>query len=140
MPISIRRRGSRKLVLTADSTKVSTTPVCRHIDRAMVKAIARAFRWRERLENSKYTTIRELAAAEGINESYVARILRLTLLAPDIVESIVEGRQSSEVTLATDGGRAAARSIRCPTSDKSGDRTCAQPNEQSPLGVSRKMC
>jgi hypothetical protein len=45
--ISIRRRGGRKLVLAPDGTNVTTAPVRRRIDNAMVKAIARAFRWRE---------------------------------------------------------------------------------------------
>jgi len=98
IPISIRRRGGRKLIFSPDGTPDTGAVICRRIDNAMAKAIARAFRWREMLENSEYKTIRELAAAEGINESYVARILRLTLLAPNIVESIVEGRQRSEVT------------------------------------------
>ena len=66
----------------------------------MVKAIARAFRWRELLENGTYATIAEIAAAEKINESYVGRVLRLTLLAPDIVEAILGGRQPAEITLA----------------------------------------
>src|SRR5262245_18394130 len=66
----------------------------------MVKAIARAFRWRDMLETGTRATIAEIAAAESINESYVGRILRLTLLAPDIVEAIVHGRQSTELTLA----------------------------------------
>jgi hypothetical protein len=66
----------------------------------MVKAIARAFRWREMLENGTHATIREIAAAEKINESYVGRILRLTLLAPEIVEAAVNGRQPSALTLA----------------------------------------
>lgn len=65
----------------------------------MVKAIGRAFRWRHMLEKGEYGTIRELAAGEVINESYVGRILRLTLLAPEIVESIVDGRQSPQITL-----------------------------------------
>ena len=65
----------------------------------MVKAIARAFRWREMLENGTHATIAEIAAAEKINESYVGRILRLTLLAPDIVEAVLGGRQPAEVTL-----------------------------------------
>ncbi len=59
-----------------------------------------AFRWREMLENGKYATIAEIAAAEKINESYVGRVLRLTLLAPDIVEAILNGRQPVEMTLA----------------------------------------
>ena len=66
----------------------------------MVKAIARAFRWREMLENGTHATIAEIAAAEKINESYVGRVLRLTLLAPDIVEAILGGRQPAEMTLA----------------------------------------
>lgn len=93
IPISIRRRGGRRLVLSPDGTNVTTAAVCRRIDNAMVKAIARAFRWREMLENGTHATIAEIAAAEKINESYVGRVLRLTLLAPDIVEAILGGRQ-----------------------------------------------
>jgi Na+/H+ antiporter NhaA len=70
---------------------VTTAPVRRHIDNATVKAIARALRWREMLENGTHATIAEIAAAETINESYVGRVLRLTLPAPDIVEALVDG-------------------------------------------------
>ena len=98
-PISIRRRGGRKLVLAPDGTNVTTAPVRRHIDNAMVKAIARAFRWREMLENGTHATIAEIATAEKINETYVGRMLRLTLLAPNIVEEILGGRQPSALTL-----------------------------------------
>ncbi len=101
IPISIRRRGGRKLVLAPDGTIVTTAPVRRHIDNAMVKAIARAFRWREMLEDGTYATIREIAVAKKINESYVGRVLRLTLLAPDIVEAILGGRQPADIMLAS---------------------------------------
>lgn len=100
IPISIRRRGGRRLVLSPDGTSVTTAAVCRRIDNAMVKAIARAFRWREMLENGTHATIAEIAAVEKINESYVGRVLRLTLLAPDIIEAILGGRQPAELTLA----------------------------------------
>ena len=66
----------------------------------MVKAIARAFRWREMLEDGTYATIAEIAVAEKINECYVGRVLRLTLLAPDTVEAVLNGRQPPEITLA----------------------------------------
>jgi hypothetical protein len=72
---------------------VTAAPITRHVDNAMVKAIARAFRWRDMLESGGYSTIREIAAAEKINETYVGRVLRLTLLAPEVVEAIVNGRQ-----------------------------------------------
>lgn len=65
----------------------------------MVKAIARAFRWREMLENGTHATITEIATAEKINESYVGRVLRLTLLAPDIVTVILNGRQPAGLQL-----------------------------------------
>lgn len=99
VPISIRRRGGRKLVLAPDGMNVRTAPVARHIDSSMVKAIARAYRWREMLENGTHATIAEIADAEKINESYVGRVLRLTLLAPDIVEAILNGRQPAGLQL-----------------------------------------
>ncbi len=70
------------------------------IDNTMIKALARAFRWRRLLETSVYATIEEISAAENINPSYVSRILRMTLLSPEIIEMIVEGRQPTELTLA----------------------------------------
>jgi hypothetical protein len=99
IPISIRRRGGRKLVLAPNGTTDTWAPPSRRIDNAMVKAIARAFRWREMLENGTHATIEEIAAAEKINASYVGRVLRLTLLAPHIVEVILGGRQPANIHL-----------------------------------------
>jgi hypothetical protein len=67
----------------------------------MVKAIARAHRWRRMLESGEYASVTELAAAEKINQSYVCRVLRLTLFAPDIVEGIINGWQQPDLSLAT---------------------------------------
>jgi hypothetical protein len=100
VPIGIRRRGGRKLVFAPNGTNATTTPICRRVDNAMIKAIARAFRWRKMLEDGTHATIAEIAAAEKINESYVGRVLRLTLLAPDIVEGILDSRQPVQFTLA----------------------------------------
>lgn len=99
VPISIRRRGGRKLVLAPDGAHRVGVPIQRRVDSAIVKAIARAFRWRDCLESGEYSTIREMAATEKINESYVSRVLRLTLLAPDIVESMLSGRLPAELQL-----------------------------------------
>jgi hypothetical protein len=68
-------------------------------DPALVKALARAFRWRKMLETGAAASIREIAAADKVNGSYVSRLLRLTLLAPSIVEAILDGRQAPEMTL-----------------------------------------
>ena len=84
------RRGGKKLVLAPDG---KTAPsFSRRIDNSIVKALARAFRWQELLENGTYATIADIAEAENINETYVGRILRLTLLAPQTIELIVNGR------------------------------------------------
>ena len=64
-----------------------------------MKTLARAFRWCRMLETGRYGTIDELVAAEKINSSYVSRLLRLTLLSPDIVEAILDGRQPERMTL-----------------------------------------
>jgi hypothetical protein len=102
VPISIKRRGGRKVVLMPDGAPIDSRKlVCQSVDSAIVKAIARAFRWREMLENGRHGTIQEIAHDEGINESYVARVLRLTLLAPNIVEAILRGNHSPAITLAT---------------------------------------
>jgi hypothetical protein len=102
VPIAIRKRGGRKVVLAPDVMQHDPiTPRCQHADDAMVKALARAFRWREMLEAGTYSTIKEIAQRECINESYIARVLRLTLLSPRIVEAIISGRSPAAVTLAT---------------------------------------
>ena len=96
IPLMFRKRGGRKLVVTPDGAEWAPRP---RVDNAMVKALARAFRWRRMLEAGRFATINELAAAEKINSSYVSRVLRLTLLAPDIVEAILDGRQAEGITL-----------------------------------------
>jgi hypothetical protein len=71
-----------------------------HVDSTLIKAIARAFRWQKMLETGRYATIKEIAKTEKINPSYVSRVLRLTLLAPAMVEAILEGRAKAAPTLA----------------------------------------
>ena len=69
------------------------------VNSALVKAIARAHRWQRMLESAECGSITELAAAEKIDRSYLCRMLRLTLLAPEVVEAILDGRQSEGMTL-----------------------------------------
>jgi hypothetical protein len=98
VPFAIRKRGGRKLILAPGGA--TAAPDRLRVDNAMVKALARAFRWRKLLETGVHGTIEEIAEAEKINASYVSRILRLTLLAPQIVEAILDGRQPEKMTLA----------------------------------------
>jgi hypothetical protein len=99
VPFAIRKRGGRKLVITPDG--VTATPAQRaRIDSALLKALARGFRWQKMLKDGNYQTIEEIAEAENINPSYVSRVLRMTLLAPEIVEAILAGRQPEGLTMA----------------------------------------
>ena len=98
IPITLRRQGGRKQVVTpAGATPWIPTPP--RIDNTLVKAIVRAHRWRDMLESGDYATVRDLAKAEAINESYLGRVLRLTLLAPKIIEAILEGKQPATLEL-----------------------------------------
>jgi hypothetical protein len=96
VPITFRKRGGRKLVVTPDGAEWAPRP---RVDNAMVKALARAFRWRRMLDEGVHATIEELAKSKGIAKTYVSGILRLTLLAPELVEAILDGRQPVELQL-----------------------------------------
>src|SRR5918995_563112 len=100
VPLAIRRRGGRKLVVTPDGGSApGATPTRTRADPALVKALARAHRWKRLLESGRYGSLAELAVAERIDRSYLGRTLRLTLLAPDIVEAILDGQQPADVGL-----------------------------------------
>jgi len=99
VPMKFQVRGGRKLVVTPDGSPSWAKPRKR-INNAMVKALARAFRWQKLLADGTYATIEEIADAEKINPSYISRVLRLTLLSPEIVEAILDGRQSPALTMA----------------------------------------
>lgn len=95
VPFRVMKRGGRKEMQLPEGVTDS-----RRTDNTLVKALARAFRWKRMLESGEFATIAELAEREGIAPSYMTRILRLTLLAPDIVEAILDGKHGPAVTLA----------------------------------------
>jgi hypothetical protein len=84
IPMVFKKRGGRKLVVTPDGAPWAPRPP---VDNAMVKALARAFRWRKMLDTEMYATLEELAREKGVHATQVSRVLRLTLLAPEIVEA-----------------------------------------------------
>lgn len=94
VPFRVVKGGGRKEMQLPEGAGQS-----RRTDNTLVKALARAFRWKRMLEPGEFATIADLAEREGIAPSYLTRVLRLTLLAPDIVEAILEGKQGPEVTL-----------------------------------------
>jgi hypothetical protein len=91
IPMRFQRRGGRKRIVAPDGSAIvpSSRP---QPDGTLVKALARAWRWQRMLDEGVCTSVSEIGEAEGIDKGYVSRILRLALVAPDIVEAVVEGR------------------------------------------------
>jgi hypothetical protein len=98
IPMRFQRRGGRKRIVAPDGSEL--TPSSKpQPDGTLVKALARAWRWQRMLDEGVYTSVSEIGDAENISKTYVSRILRLALLAPDIVEAILDGRQPAELQL-----------------------------------------
>jgi hypothetical protein len=98
IPITLRHQGGRKQIVTpAGATPWIPTPP--RVDNTLVKAIVRAHRWRDMLESGGYDTVRDVAKSEATDEVYLGRVLRLTLLAPNIVEAILAGKQPAQLQL-----------------------------------------
>ena len=89
----VKRDGRKEMHLPEGATHSWRT------DNTLVKALARAFRWKRMLESGEFASISELAEREGIAFTYIARLMRLSLLAPEIVDAIMDGRQTESVTL-----------------------------------------
>jgi hypothetical protein len=98
VPLAIRRRPGRETVVTPVRDGIEATLSTR-ADPALVKALARAFRYQRLLDEGRYASISEMAAAERIERGYLGSLLRLTLLGPDIVEAILDGRQPERLGL-----------------------------------------
>lgn len=103
VPLNIKKRSGRKQIVVLDTPetqapKAKTEPRAAYHD-AMVVAFARAFRWKKMLEDGAYCSIAEMGEALGINRFHLARLLRLTLLAPDIIEAVVDGREPDGISI-----------------------------------------
>ena len=101
--LTIRHRPGRKTVVTPMADGMA--PVTTRADPTLVKALARAFRYQRMLDDGRYASITEMAAAERLERGYLGSLLRLTLLAPDIVSAILDGRQPDGLSCAVLAGR-----------------------------------
>jgi hypothetical protein len=98
VPIKFQKRGGRKLIVAPDGTD-GLAQYRQDKDVTLFKALARAHRWKKMLDTGEVVSIKELAETEKINDSYLARVLRLTLLAPDIVEAVLNGQHPKGLSL-----------------------------------------
>jgi hypothetical protein len=93
-----KRRSGQKVIIAPDGGAAWALTKARP-DETLIRALARAHRWNRMLEAGKFRSIAEIAEAEKIDRSFVSRLLRLMLLAPDIQEAIIEGRQAKGIQL-----------------------------------------
>lgn len=95
VPFRVVKRGGRKEMVLPEGAAQARKP-----DNTLVKALARAFRWKGMLESGEFASISELAEKEGIAFTYMARLMRLSLLSPELVDAVMDGRQPANITLA----------------------------------------
>ena len=96
VPMKFTSRGGRKTIISEIGPASPPSP---KTEDALLKALAKAFRWRGQIESGEYASITELAKARGVNDSYACRLLRMTLLSPEIVTAILDRRQHADLTL-----------------------------------------
>lgn len=97
IPLKMQKRGGRKLIVATEPPPARAQG--KKTDDTILKALGRAYRWKRMLESGEFSSISDLATAEKINHSYVRRILRLTLLSPNITETILEARLAEALQL-----------------------------------------
>lgn len=97
VPLAVRHRPGRKTVVTPMTDGVAS--VTARADPALLKALARAFRYQRLLDQGWYASLTEMAAAEKIDRGYLGRLLQLTLLAPDLVQAVLDGRTVNNLAL-----------------------------------------
>ena len=98
IPVRFYRRNGRQMVLTHGGNNGHGDEE-RESNGTLVSALAKAYRWQEQLESGEYAGLEDLAAANGVDRTYVGRLLRLTSLAPEIVERILEGDEPQGISL-----------------------------------------
>jgi hypothetical protein len=103
IPMKLRRRNGQCLVLTeGEAVPVSAA---QHVEdtsganRTLIEAIAKGYRWQSQLELGEYASLEDLAKDVGVDRTYIGRMLRLTSLAPDIIESVLRGNESNGLSL-----------------------------------------
>ena len=102
VPLTIKRRQNRKLLIPPTPDAAAATG---GFDVPMIKTLGKAFYWKRLIDEGVYSTASHLAHALKLEPGWVAEVLRMTMLAPDIVEAIFEGRQPRHLNLHTLRGR-----------------------------------
>ena len=105
VPLTIKRRSNRKLLIAPPETASQVGDATGGLDTPMIKTLGKAFHWQRLLDDGVYATTKEMAEALKLEPGWAAEVLRMALLAPDIVAAIVEGRQPRHLNLHALRGR-----------------------------------
>ncbi len=100
IPMHIRRMRGRKMIFAPQALDGEVPDSPSDVQAAVVQALGRAFSWSEAMERGAFRSVSDLARNLDVDTSYVARILKLTTLAPDIIEAILNGEEPSGLSLA----------------------------------------
>ena len=101
VPLTIKRRQNRKLLIQPAPDAATAGG----FDMPMIKTLGKAFYWKRLIDEGVYATTADLARALKVESGWAAEVLRMTMLAPDIVEAIFEGRQPRHLNLHVLRGR-----------------------------------
>ena len=99
IPMKIRKRGGNVATIITPVNKQLQQDETLNYDFRLINALVKAYRLQKKMINNSTFTVASLAAKEGLSRSYLGRILRLNLLSPDIIESILAGKQPRELRL-----------------------------------------
>jgi hypothetical protein len=97
IPLTIRRRNGRPRILPPDD--IDCTDAGPAQDPHVIRALARAWSWRRKLDKGEISTIQDIATAEQISDRYVSRVLRLAYLAPTVLERLLVHRRRSALSI-----------------------------------------
>ena len=98
VPMQFRKRSGRKEIVVPEGCQRTESSNPDYYE-ALVIAISRAHRWKKLLDEGRYESITEMARALKVDRYRMARMLRFTLLAPDIIEAILDGREADAFSL-----------------------------------------
>ena len=99
IPMFVKRSHGRKVIFAPQTLEGKNADMPDIVQSAVVQSLARAFSWAELLERGDIKSVAELARSLYVDSSYISRTLKLTTLAPDIVEAILNGEEPDGLSL-----------------------------------------
>lgn len=100
VPFEIVRRGGRKVIVVPERAVTAPANLSEpEIDAVLLKAVVRAWRWRRGIEEGRWASLSDIAERAGVTVSFVCRMLALTTLAPDLLQSVLDGQATPRLSL-----------------------------------------